>query len=418
MRRMPADLRLSTLVHAAAPVDSPVRQVARTLAAAHASAPRSALINAQGSVESLFRRWQDSLSQAAASAGRLLDPDAHTEIDGLVRQFLAGREPLLRDRIDGGRIVAGHGDLLADHIYCLDDGPRILDCLDVDDRRRWLDGLDDAACLVMDLERLGARDLGRRFADWYGEFAADPAPASLLHHYVAYRGFVRAKIACMEASEGPVAARRDAKQLADLALRHLRAGVVTLVLIGGLPGTGKTTLAESVGASLGWAVLSSDRVRKEIAGLPPHADGRSAFGTGIYTSEWTARTYGELLRRAGELLAHGESAILDASWTSGELRSAATRVARAHHAHLIEVLCTAAAEVADRRLLTRPRGASDAGPQVPAKLAAAAAPWPTAIVIDTGRRAAGAAADEALAAIRPHGSEHVWRRARPIRSPD
>ncbi len=395
-----------------------MRQLARILAATHAGAPRSALINAGGSIEALLRRWQDSLSQTAANAGRLLDTDAYREMDGLVQQFLAGRQPLLQDRIDGGRIVDGHGDLLADHIYCLDDGPRILDSPDSDDRLRWLDGLDDAACLVMDLERLGARDLGRRFADWYVEFAADPAPASLLHHYVAYRALVQANLACINASEGAVAARRDARQLADLTLRHLRAGVVTLVLIGGLPGTGKTTLAADVGANLGWAVLSSDRIRKEIAGLPPLADGRSAFGTGIYTFEWTARTYGELLRRAGELLARGESAILDASWTSGELRSAAAGVARAQHAHLIEVLCAAAPEVAERRLLTRPRGASDAGPQIPAKLAAAAVPWPTAIVIDTGRRAAGAAADEALAAIRPHGPEHVWRRARVLMSPD
>jgi aminoglycoside phosphotransferase family enzyme len=49
--------------------------------------------------------------------------------------------------------VDGHGDLLGDDIFCLDDGPRILDCLDLDDRLRWLDGLDDAAFLAMDLER-------------------------------------------------------------------------------------------------------------------------------------------------------------------------------------------------------------------------------------------------------------------------
>lgn len=189
--------------------------------------------------------------------------------------------------------------------------------------------------------------------------------------------------------------------------RDLRPERLTLVLIGGLPGTGKTTLAGDVGANLGWAVLSSDRIRKELAGLPPQADGRTAFGTGIYTSAWTARTYAELLRRAGELLARGDSAILDASWTSGESRLAAADVARAEHAHLIELQCTAAPKVAERRLLTRPRGASDAGPEIPAKLALAAAPWPTAIVIDTGRHTAFGAAELALAAI---GADRPWAR--------
>lgn len=418
MRRMPADRRLSTLVQAAAPVDAPVRHVARILAAAHARAPRSDWISAEGNADALLGRWQENISQTAATAARLLDSDVFTEIDGLVREFLAGRGLLLQERIDAGRVVDGHGDLLADDIYCLDDGPRILDCLDFDDRLRWLDGIDDAACLVMDLERLGAPDLGRRFADWYGEFAGDLPARSLLHHYVAYRAFVRAKIACIKADEGAVAAGRDARQLTDLTLRHLRAGVITLVLVGGLPGTGKTTLADAVGAKLGWAVLSSDRIRKELADLPPDADGRAAFGTGIYTPAWTARTYGELLRRAGALLARGESAILDASWTSAELRSAATEVARAEHAHLIELRCAAAPEVAERRLLTRPRGASDAGPEIRAKLAAAAAPWPAAMVIDTGRQAAGAAADQALTAIRPYGPEQVWRPTRSLLGPD
>ncbi|HSR84905.1 MAG TPA: AAA family ATPase [Streptosporangiaceae bacterium] len=418
MRRMPVARRLSLLVRAAARVDGPVRQVARILAAAHARAHRSAQISAEAGTDALQGRWLDNISQTAAIAGRLLDAGVFAEIDGLVRQFLAGRGPLLQERIDAGRIVDGHGDLLADDIYCLDDGPRILDCLDFDDRLRWLDGLDDAACLVMDLERLGAPDLGRRFAGWYGEFAGDLPPASLLHHYVAYRAFVRAKIACIKASDGAIEAGRDARQLADLMLRHLRAGIVTLVLVGGPPGTGKTTLADDAGARLGWAVLSSDRIRKELAGLPVDADGRSAFGTGIYTSEWTARTYDELLHRAGELLARGESAVLDASWSSAELRSAAAELARATHAHLVELRCAAVPEVADRRLRTRPRGLSDAGPEIGARLAAAAAPWPGAIVIDTGGLAPGAAAELALSAIRPHGAEHVWRPTRPLMAAD
>jgi len=418
MRRMPAERRLSALVQAAAPVDEPVRQVARILAAAHARAPRSAQISAEGSADAVLGRWQDNISQTAVTAGRLIDAHAFTEIDGLVRQFLAGRAPLLQERIDRGRVVDGHGDLLSDDIYCLDDGPRILDCLDFDDKLRWLDGVDDAACLVMDLERLGAPNLGRRFANWYTEFAGDLPPASLLHHYVAYRAFVRAKIACIKADEGAIVAGRDARQLAELTVQHLRAGVVTLVLVGGYPGTGKTTMADGVGASLGWAVLASDRIRKELAGIPADADGRVAFGTGIYSQAWHERTYGELFRRAGELLARGESVILDASWSSAELRAAARDLASAEHAHLVELRCAVAPEVADQRLLTRPRGPSDAGPEIAAKLAAAAAPWPEAIAIDTGRHAADAAIAQALAAIRPHGAEHVWRPTRSLMAPD
>jgi uncharacterized protein len=432
MRRMPAQRRLSALVRADAPVDGAVRQIARILASAHAAAPRSALISSAGGAPALLARWQANLSQTAAAAGRLLAADALGEIDSLVRQFLAGRARLLQARADSGRIVDGHGDLLADDIYCLDDGPRILDCLDFDDRLRWLDGLDDAACLAMDLERLGAADLGQRFAGWYAEFCGDLAPASLLHHYVAYRAFVRAKIACLKAGQGAAAAGRDARQLGDLTLQHLRAGAITLVLIGGLPGAGKSALAGAVADRLGWTVLSSDRIRKELAGIPPEARAAAPYGAGIYSPSWTTRTYGELLRRAAELLACGESVILDASWSAAELRAAAASVAVEQHAHLAELRCAVSPALARQRLLARPHGASDAGPEIASELAAAAAPWPSAVTIDTEQGGAaivapaapwqpdgfGEIVERALEAIRPHGAEHVWQPTRPLLRPD
>jgi uncharacterized protein len=417
MRRMPARRRLSVLVRSGEPLDGPVRKVARILAAAHASAPRSPLISAAGSADALRARWAANISQTAATPGRLLTADALAEIERLETAYLAGRGELLQARIDGGRVVDGHGDLLADDIYCLDDGPRILDCLDFDDQLRWLDGLDDVACLAMDLERIGAGELARRFANWYAEFAGDVPPASLLHHYVAYRAFVRAKVACIKASEGTVEAGRDARQLGELTMRHLRAGTVSLVLVGGLPGTGKSTLAAAVADRLGWPVLNSDRVRKELAGLPAEASARSAFGTGIYTPSWTSRTYEELLRRAGELLSLGESVILDASWSSAQARSAAVGLARERHAHVVPLRCEASAEATKRRLAGRGLGPSDADADLARELARTADLWPEATAVDTEHDDA-TAADRALATIRPHGAEHVWRPTRSLMCPD
>src|SRR5208282_3092447 len=185
MRRMPAGRRLSALVTARAPVDGGLRQVARVLAAWHAAAPRSPQIAAQGSHDALWARWQANIGQARESCGHLLEAAGLDEIERLAGRFTAGRAPLFQERIRAGRVVDGHGDLLADDIFCLDDGVRILDCLEFDDRLRWLDGLDDACFLAMDLERLGAPGLARRFTRWYADYSGDPAPASLRHHYVA-----------------------------------------------------------------------------------------------------------------------------------------------------------------------------------------------------------------------------------------
>ena len=123
----------------------------------------------------------------------MLDPERAAEVERLALRYLAGRETLFAGRIAAGLIRDGHGDLLADDVFVLPDGPRALDCLEFDDRLRYVDGLDDAAFLAMDLERLGAAELGRAFLDWYVEFAGAQRVPSLEHHYIAYRAFVRAK---------------------------------------------------------------------------------------------------------------------------------------------------------------------------------------------------------------------------------
>jgi len=71
-----------------------VRQVARILATAHASAPRGPQISEQGSRDALRRRWADNIEQARLASGHLLDPAAIAEIERLAWQFLAGRGPL------------------------------------------------------------------------------------------------------------------------------------------------------------------------------------------------------------------------------------------------------------------------------------------------------------------------------------
>jgi uncharacterized protein len=316
--------------------------------------------------------------------GTVLDADLAEEIERRTLDFLAGRADLFAARLAAGRIVDGHGDLLADDIYCLDDGPRVLDCIEFDDRLRWLDGLDDAAFLAMDLENLGAPALGARFLDWYAEFAADPAPSCLRHHYLAYRAFVRAKVACLRHAQGDPAAADDVARHAVLAAEHLRAGAVTLVLVGGLPGTGKTTLAGGLADRLGAVVLSTDRIRKELAGMSADTSAAAAYGEGIYTAAWTWRTYAELMDRAGALLRQGKTVILDASWNRTWLREKAAALAARTHSTLVPLRCDAPAEVTVARLRRRRHDASDADEHIAAPLAARAEVWPEAATIDTG----------------------------------
>ncbi|MGW5216167.1 bifunctional aminoglycoside phosphotransferase/ATP-binding protein [Streptomyces sp. NPDC004051] len=411
MRRMPADRRLSRLVREGVAVDDVLRAVARQLAARHADARRSPEVDAQGTRDALSSRWEASFAQVHALAEDVSLPDGVDEVERLVRRYLVGREHLFTTRIRQGRIVDGHGDLLAEDVFCLDDGPRILDCLEFDDRLRHVDGLDDAAFLAMDLEQLGAPEPAAHFLARYSEYSGDPAPPSLWHHYVAYRAFVRAKVSLIQSRQGAPGAEAVSRRLVTAALRHLRTSAVGLTLVGGLPGSGKSTLAGALADRLGVTLLSSDRLRKELAGLPAEQPAAAGYGEGLYTPERTARTYAALLDRASALLSSGESVVLDATWSDTGQREAALRTAERTGADLVALHCQVPGDLSAARLITRAPGASDADLAVATAMAAGEPPWPEAVTVDTSGPLETAVV-QALAALRPWGTGQapVFRR--------
>ncbi|WP_426570566.1 AAA family ATPase [Streptomyces canus] len=417
MRRMPADRRLSRLVREGVTVDDVLRTVTRHLAAWHADAPRSREVDEQGTRDALSSRWEASFQQVRTMADHGVVPDEVAEVERLVRRYLAGRKRLFDARIEQGRVVDGHGDLLAEDIFCLDDGPRVLDCLEFDDHLRYVDGLDDAAFLAMDLERLGAPQAAAYFLAQYGEYAGDPAPPSLWHHYVAYRAFVRAKVSLIQAHQGAPGSEAASRRLVSTALRHLRTSAVGLTLVGGLPGSGKSTLSGALADRLGITLLSSDRLRKELAGIPAEQSAAAGYGEGLYTPEWTARTYAALLDRASALLSSGESVVLDATWSDAAQREAALRMAERTSADLVALHCHVPGDVSAARLSTRAPGASDADLGIAATMAAREQPWPEAVAVDTSGSLDSAVA-QALAAIRPWGTGQAPVFRRPHREVD
>ncbi|MFE9256982.1 AAA family ATPase [Streptomyces sp. NPDC006879] len=411
MRRMPAERRLARLVREGAVVDDALRAVARLLATHHAHAARHADVDAQGTRDALASRWDASFGQVRSLAEDDRVREDVARIEQLALRYLAGREPLFDSRIAQGRIVDGHGDLLAEDIFCLDDGPRVLDCLEFDDHLRYVDGLDDAAFLAMDLEQLGAPESAAFFLAQYGEYSGDYAPPSLRHHYVAYRAFVRAKVCVIRAGQGAPAAAVAARRLIAATLGHLRASVVGLTVVGGLPGSGKSTLCGALADRLGVTLLSSDRLRKELAGIPVDQSAAAPYGEGLYTPEWTARTYATLLERATTLLSRGESVVLDASWSDSGQREAARHVAERTGAELVALHCQSPTDTTVARLRARAAGASDADVEVARAMAEREAAWPEAVRVDTSG-SLESAVTRALTAIRPHGAGQapVFRR--------
>ncbi|OJZ63900.1 hypothetical protein BRW65_29545 [Mycobacterium paraffinicum] len=391
MRRYRDEDRLAHLVahDTAGSVHRVLDAIAAVLARFHQRAERGERIDAQGGAAAIECRWRDNLSELeryASESIRGVSADDVARLRRLVAQFVAGRSRLFARRVHEGCIVDGHGDLLADDIFWVDGKPALLDCLEFDDRLRYVDRIDDAAFLAMDLEFLGRKDFGDYFLRRYAAHAGRGAPPALSDFYIAYRAAVRAKVDCVRVSQGSPGASDDAARHLAIATRHLQSGTVRLALVGGNPGTGKSTVARGLAESFDARLISTDDVRRELRDSGVIAGAAGVLNAGLYSPDQVAVVYETALRRARQLLGEGHSVILDGTWRDPSTREAAHRLATETHSALVEFVCSTTADVAADRIKTRPVGNSEVTPQIAAALAAGHADWAGAHRIDTARR--------------------------------
>ncbi|KAA1250626.1 AAA family ATPase [Mycobacterium simiae] len=388
MRRYRDSDRLASLIKQGRP-DESIRAVldaiAGVLARFHQQAERGRFINAMGEASAVDQRWSQNLTELHGYAGSAFSDNAIGRIKQLVTEFISGRAPLFTRRIAEGCLVDGHGDLLADDIFCVAGGPALLDCLEFDDQLRYLDRIDDAAFLAMDLEFLGRKDLGDYFLDRYSAHTGDAAPKPLRDFYIAYRAVVRAKVDCVRHSQGKSAAAADAARHLAIATGHLEDAAVRLALVGGNPGTGKSTVARALAEQVGAQVISTDDVRRELRESGTISGEPGVLDAGLYSPENVTAVYAAVLRRARLSLVNGQSVILDATWRDPRLRAQAHLLAAETHSAAVELLCAVPVDTATARVKTRQPGTSDATPQIAATLAAQQHGWSTAHRLDTSR---------------------------------
>jgi predicted kinase len=173
-----------------------------------------------------------------------------------------------------------------------------------------------------------------------------------------------------EAERAAALARARAHWLLALAELEELAQRPCLVLVGGLPGTGKSWLARALANRAGFGVVRSDVVRKELAGLPDQAPTPPKLRGSLYTREWNERTYAECLRQAGQLLFEGQRVLVDATFREERQRQTFLEAAVRWGVPAAILVCEAEPETVRRRLEARKGDASDADWSVYAQAAA------------------------------------------------
>jgi aminoglycoside phosphotransferase family enzyme/predicted kinase len=350
-----------------------IESLARKIASFHRTAETNERIAAFGRFDAVARIILDVLPQSASQVGITVSQTVFDRIRVRTQATLSRLRPLIESRAARGIPRDTHGDLHLEHIYYFPDKEPpadlvIIDCIEFNERFRFTDPVADMAFAVMDLVFHGRRDLARAFANAYFLAADDEAGRALLPLYTAYRAMVRGTVEALLLGEKEVpeseraAARERARAHWLLALSELEepGRKPCLLLVAGLPGTGKTTLAQGLVGNAGFCVVRSDVMRKDLAGLCSQEPAPPQLREALYTQEWNARTYAACLRRAEELLFAGKRVIVDATFREEKQRQTFLEAAVRWGVPGGILLCRTEPETVRKRLERRQRDASDA----------------------------------------------------------
>jgi aminoglycoside phosphotransferase family enzyme/predicted kinase len=360
MREMPQERMMDRLLSAGKVEKKDIRALVRKLVSFYRKARREGGINHFGQVEIITKNTEENFVQTLPYVGRLIASRDYHLIVTETRKFLKRQKSLFQKRAQEGYIRDCHGDLHSANI-CLDKPIQIYDCIEFNHRFRYSDVAGDLAFLAMDLDFHGYPNLSDLLVKDYGRLSEDGDLLRLLNFYKGYRAYVRAKIHSFTSDnpELPVRQKREEERLAKkyyhLALTYIQQDHPFLLIVFGLMGSGKTSLAKEMARQTGWPLFSTDEIRKALSGISLTARKWEPFGRGIYSEGMSKRTYQKMRGEAEKRLKQGQSVILDGSYKRQMERLALLELARKTKARIRFIECRAPLNVIRQRLERRGR---------------------------------------------------------------
>lgn len=368
MRRLSADTTLAALLTRQQVTPADMQEIARVVAGFHEVYALPTGLQDYGTYASVVADWEENFQQTATSVGRTVSQEDYDYIQQAVMTFLARHEAWFNQRVQDTRIRDCHGDLRTEHIYLINGQLQIIDCIEFNERFRYIDVASEIAFLVMDLERLGFPTYAQAFVRAYVEVSGDVTLYRLLDFYCCYRAYVRGKVRSLLLQENAAyqdraRVQQDAERCFAFAARFAeRLHRPVLCMMTGLIGSGKSTIATGIATALDLEYYSSDHLRKEQAGLTPETPQQVAYGTGLYSADISRQTYATLALLARTALQQGRSVLIDAACSKQTQRQGFEAVAHETGAECYVLECYAPEAVIRQRLAARmqtPGGVSD-----------------------------------------------------------
>jgi uncharacterized protein len=368
MRQFPQEMLLSHLFEDGKLTPEIVQQLAKQVAAFHASAITNPEVTAYGSVASV---QQVDTNNQAISAGFIGTSQTQAQLEetrAFTTQFFEQHADWFMRRQADGKVRECHGDLHLNNVCLYRDKIQIFDCIEFNQEFRNIDVIYDVAFLVMDLEFRGRIDLANLLLNTYLEHTGDYWGSVLLPLYLCMRAYIRGNVNSLTLNDPAIATSEKAAFLKRAQAYYRQAWDYSwrspsrLILMSGLSGSGKSTVARQLAQKLNAIHIRSDAVRKHLAKIPldRRGDRSGVSGSGIYTPEMTQQTYGALLELGLLLAQQGWPVILDAKYDRTALRQPVINAAIAAQIPITIVECTAPIEVLRDRLHRRTNDIADA----------------------------------------------------------
>ena len=336
MKELPNGFFLNELLEKNHVGEKEINQVISVLRRFYQAETPTPQIAKWGTPEKLKINTDENFTQVEPFIGKTISSDAFEAIRHYTNQFYERNESLFRQRLRQLRILDCHGDLRLDHIHLTPKATSIFDCIEFNDRFRFIDIANDLAFLAMDFDFNGRSDLGNLLLRNAARELDDAGMLKIANFYKCYRAFVRGKVESIQSAEkettNPQEHERQAARYFRLALQYAVAGAEPLVLaVMGRVGTGKSTVAKQLASELGWPVFSSDEIRKTLAGVPLTKRTAPELRDKVYSTQMTRRTYRKLVsegvaaiccgrRRRSRPLQPYNGVILDATFSTSALR--------------------------------------------------------------------------------------------------
>jgi len=276
------------------------------------------------------------------------------------------RDDVLK-RFDDGHVRHCHGDLHLGNILIENEKPVLFDCIEFNDRLSQIDVLYDLAFLLMDLWVRGFQDSANQVLNVYLEQAARLeddvagvyAGLKLLPLYMSVRAGVRCHVNANYVGEAHYGMDK-AHMYLEAAMRFLDIAPARLTAVGGLSGSGKSTVAKgrapAQGRAPGAVIIRSDELRKRLWATPEY----EPLPKEAYTADENMRVYGLMLDLAATTLGAGQAVILDATFREPAWRDRAEELARQANIAFDGIWLNVPADIRADRVRIRSRDVSDA----------------------------------------------------------